>query len=1411
VPTPTAPTRAPDQADRSWTLWSSEGAVDVELHAPEDGVLADVLDALATGLGVATVQLWAGSVPLPADTALTADALRHGAVLGLGRPGPREALGATSGALELHVIGGPDAGRTLPLGQGPLVLGRGAGCGLTVTDPDVSRRHAVVSVAEGRVRVADLGSSNGTLLSGRTGPSTPIGPQPREWPVGATLWMGATALRLTGPRGTPLEQQRATGGRHLVRPLGTTPRPPRGAVIRLPLPPTQNARRRLGWVAVTLPAAGGLLMAWLLSTPQFLFFALLSPLVAVASWASDRVTGRRAHHRARADHALARALAEAQLDAAVAADLAERDEEHPDPARLAAAARRRCSPLWSRAAADPGGLTVRLGTGPGATTVTTIEPDGGRSTATAEHLPVTVSLAASGGLGIVGPRASALGLARSVVCQLAVLSSPAQLELVLVCSRQRAAEWAWLRWLPHLHSVVHPGDRLPAVLLEPTGPARSGGGQAGPPGPAGPAAGGGVPRTVVVLDGPVDPAVGEALIRASDRLLRLEVADSEAALALPAPARVEVTGETGTTGRLHVVGPDEERLLTLDAVSGPTAAGISRDLAGLTVPASSGGLPRTVRLLDLPAAGLRLQCDDEATGTWDRSRTRLLTVLGTTGREPLRLDLVADGPHALIAGTTGSGKSELLQTVVASLALHHPPDRCSFLLVDYKGGAAFGEAAALPHTVGVLTDLDHQSTARALRSLSSELTRRERLLAEHQARDLAELPDTVAAGRLVIVVDEFATLAEELPGFVSGLVGIAQRGRSLGVHLVLATQRPAGVVSPEIRANCSLRICLRTTDEGDARDVLGSTLAAHLPADRPGRAYVRTGSTAPVLVQVARVSGTTLPGGPVVAARRLRWPPAPSGRLQPAEPPGTTTDLQRVVAALGDRARCDGLRPAGRPWLPPLPDHLEAGALEPWATGARPTRLRLGLLDVPDAQLQEPLELDLATGGGWLLVGGPRSGRTTALRTVLSEAVRQLPPRRLHVHVLDHGGGTLAREAAGLPHCGTTVDRDDAHRSVRLLARLGEEVDRRRGGGSAADLPLLLVLVDGYESLLAQLEDAEPATGAAVLLRLVREGAAVGVTVVLTAERAVPGSRLAGAVRTRLVLPLPDRADYAVAGVPARAVPGHRPAGRALVGEDAVECQLAWPRGLREPLLDQPGEPAEDPPIRVSMLAADPELPLQAGGPALCTDGLWLPLGPGGDEGQTIGIDLQRTGGLLVVGPPGSGRSAALQAFARHCGSAGAAVVALVDAPVPTPVVATGPEAGQTGEPDRLGRGDVEGLRAWIAGQDVQRPVVVIADDLTRLPDAVSDLLGSPVGPAVRPIVLAAGTAADLAGSFRGAAVALRRSRTALFLRPAAGDAELLGLRTPRTPLPARPGAGWLVTPTQATRVQVARRRRDLG
>jgi len=359
-------------------------------------------------------------------------------------------------------------------------------------------------------------------------------------------------------------------------------------------------------------------------------------------------------------------------------------------------------------------------------------------------------------------------------------------------------------------------------------------------------------------------------------------------------------------------------------------------------------------------------------------------------------------------------------------------------------------------------------------------------------------------------------------------------------------------------------------------------------------------------------------------------------------------------------------------------------------------------------------------------------------------------------------------------------------------------VAARRAVGTPGGHPLILLLIDGVEAVTTLLDDADPGRGSAGLLRLLRDGAAVGLTCVVTADRAVPGGRLAATARHRLVLPLPDRADYAVAGVAARAVPELRTAGRALLDEEARECQLALPR----PLNPRDGSVrAFPPPIRIVELAAEPVLTLAAA--ATHTEGgvLALPVGPGGDEGDPVAVDLLRTGGLLVSGPPGSGRSTALDAFTQHLRAVGAAVLR-VGRPLGDPH--SSPDVCWL-EPD-----DEAGARSWLADL-AGRPGVVVADDVGT-PAEWTALAALPAGGGRTGIALvAAASPGQLAGHYQGPIAALRRARSGLLLCPGPGDADLLGVRLPRTPLPVRPGSGWLITGGAMERVQVARRRPSGG
>ncbi|CAA9229482.1 MAG: FtsK/SpoIIIE family protein [uncultured Blastococcus sp.] len=1388
--------------------------MDVEVTAADDETLGEVVRALTEVLGAPVTGLWAGSSRLADDLPLRVAELAHGAVLGLGRPVPRAEGRHRSSALELHVVGGPEAGRSVPLGQGRHVLGRSTGAGVRIDDADVSREHVAIQVGGGAITVVDLGSSNGSRLG-----EEELTGHPRAWRDGDVLRLGGSAVTISGPEGSTAAVEPGSGGRMRVRPTPVMTAPAPDVEIAFPRPPSAPPRRRLAWVAVALPAVGGGLMAWLLHTPTFLFFALLSPVVALGTWLSERWSGRRSGRLDDAAHALEVLAAEASLTVAVRSDIQAADAAHPDLAALTLAARRRSHLLWSRPRREADGLSVRIGSGAGPTRVTRVHPDGSRSRETAPHLPVVVDLRQGGGLALLGPRDRTSGVVGGLVVQLTALYAPGEVDLLLLTDEERLPYWRWVRWLPHLAAgAVHvrsadeaaarsQDDDLHARMSAVAARRRAATAGAGSPGA------GAVGWLVVLVDRPLDPRIADTLRNGRDvGVLTLTAATSAEELPVVVDTVLRLAGETGDEAVLSRQGHPDRTGVVVDRLPRDVGAVFARDLAALAPVWIGSALPRSVRLLDLPPTGLQLSGDGTLSGAWTSTRDRLIATVGQTAQGPFQVDLCRQGPHALVAGTTGSGKSELLQTLIAGLALNHPPDRCSFLLVDYKGGAAFAEAADLPHTVGVVTDLDGQTTARALRSLTAELTRREALLAAHRVADLAALPDEVDLARLVIVVDEFATLAEELPAFVPGLVAIAQRGRSLGVHLVLATQRPGGVVSPEIRANSSLRICLRTTDEADSRDVLGTTQAAHLPTDLPGRALLRAGTGTPTALQVARVAAMPMATATTgVTVRPWPWPyaagaPAASGAVD------GDSDLARLSQALVAHARAVGAPEPHRPWRAPLPDLVTVESLASavpvapagvaGSAGGRDRALPLGLVDRPDTQSQHVLELDLAAGGALLAVGGPRSGRTSLLRTVLAETVHRFGPEAVHVHVLDAGAGSLADEAAGLPHTGTVVAGDDALRAVRLVDRLAAEVAARRtlAGSAPGTTPLLLLLVDGAESLSALLDEHDPGRGSAHLLRLIRDGAAVGLTCVLTADRAVPGGRLASVARRRLVLPLPDRADYAVAGVPPRAVPAHRPPGRALLGEEAFECQLAVPRSL-PPLAEMPA--AVGTRLQIVQLPPDPRLPLAPGLPLGATDpavALRLPVGPGGDEGAPLVVDLSLTGGLLISGPGGSGRSAALRAFAEHLESAGVPVLRIGRPPrredrTPFPRDAADAWLDPT---------DTTGVADWMAGLGDQ-PGVLVADDVTTA--AEWPVLS--VSAAARPdvVLLASGATAMLTGHYQGPVAALRRSRSGLLLCPGPGDAELFGVRLPRTPLPVRPGSGWLVTAGAIERVQVARRR----
>jgi DNA segregation ATPase FtsK/SpoIIIE, S-DNA-T family len=316
--------------------------------------------------------------------------------------------------------------------------------------------------------------------------------------------------------------------------------------------------------------------------------------------------------------------------------------------------------------------------------------------------------------------------------------------------------------------------------------------------------------------------------------------------------------------------------------------------------------------------------------------TGLAAVVGIGSDGPVAFDLAADGPHAVVGGTTGSGKSELLLSWVLGMAADRPPSAVTFLFVDFKGGASFGSLLDLPHSVGLLTDLDSEQPLRALASLAAELRHRERELGVRELRSVDQA-NPPPFPRLVVVVDEYAALLETFPSLHTLFTDIAARGRSLGVHLVLCTQRPTGVVRDGILANCPMRVSLRVTSAADSTAVIGTDAAAELPARPAGRALLSLGGGSPVLFQVARCD-------PADVARVVeRWAGAPRPRA---------------------------------PWLPPLKRRISLGEV---GAGEPDGGIAFALADLPDEQAQRPAVYRPQEQGSLLVVGAAGSGKSGAL------------------------------------------------------------------------------------------------------------------------------------------------------------------------------------------------------------------------------------------------------------------------------------------------------------------------------------------------------------------------------------------------------------------------------------------------
>ncbi len=832
---------------------------------------------------------------------------------------------------------------------------------------------------------------------------------------------------------------------------------------------------------------------------------------------------------------------------------------------------------------------------------------------------------------------------------------------------------------------------------------------------------------------------------------------------------------------------------------------VSRALAPLQedLAEDGSGLPGRVTL-DEVAVGAGASEASDVVRRWAASDGLPRAIVGRRANGPYVVDLVADGPHVLVGGTTGSGKSEFLRSLVLSLALGSPPDDLALVLVDFKGGAAFGPCAALPHVAGVLTDLDEHLVDRALSSLRAELRRRERLFAEVGAHDLASYRAGPGRAeplpRLVVVVDELKALVEEVPRFLDGLVRLAALGRSLGVHLVLASQRPTGALSTEVRANINLRIAFRVRDRTDSVDVLEDPAAAFIDPGVPGRGLARGGD------------GVLIPFQAAVIGRRHEAPPpfldVTPAALQELGPATCTEDhrvarsataespgdpLDEAVVLVTEAAVLAGQLDVRRPWLMPLPDRV------PPLVGVHAgSEVVAGLVDEPDHQRVSLLACGPGTGT-WLVSGPPRSGRSTAARAVVLTAVAGFSPAEVHVHVVDPT--SALGDLAALPHVGTVVAAGDRRGLGALVDHLEHQARLRREardeGGASRSLSRgssapreTLVVVDGWD----QLAEASPAEGfdpmLEKLLAVLRDGGTTGLRGVVTGGRTLLQPRWAGLGGTVLLLGRVDPLEAALTGLRTTDLPTNPPPGRGVRVRDRREVQVAAADvGTTAALAARWDIDATPPAARpwrylpLPAVVARPRgvsVPDANGAPPSVEVGLAAT--PAGPRPWSWAPDLRgRT--LLVAGPARSGRSATLTTLTMSLLDGGHHVLLVTRADGPI-------------RHRRLTVGPPEDVTLVIEARRRHPSLAVLVDDADRLgSDApllpvlreITDLLDRDGG-----LLVVASTTTALATRFRGIDVEVARSGPSLLLTPTPSDGEAVG-RGRLPDIPSVPGRGLLL------------------
>ena len=756
-----------------------------------------------------------------------------------------------------------------------------------------------------------------------------------------------------------------------------------------------------------------------------------------------------------------------------------------------------------------------------------------------KNMPITIDLKKSH-LGIVGNKKYVHEQLNIIFAKLAFFQSYNDLEVILIHNEKYRDDFRWLRWYPHfrINAINVRGfidtDRVRDQILgnlsqilkdrelklaEKKDKIKF------------------TPHYLFVIDEPsliMNNSIMEYLQRYDSKLGFSIIYTSELKAELPENIRTIFTIDNYEEGTLVInEGKLVNKKITLSHVD-VDLENLSRRLSCLNhVKGMFNQIPDSITFFEMYKVKSPKELGIERRWKSNVAYKTLAVPLGVRGKEDyvnLNLHEKAHGPHGLIAGTTGSGKSELVQSYILSLAVNFHPYEVGFLLIDYKGGGMAGLFKNLPHLLGTITNLDGTESMRAMASIKSELARRQQIFNEYGVNHINQYSKLFKDGKaqepiphLFLISDEFAELKKEQPDFMSELVSAARIGRSLGIHLILATQKPSGVVDDQIWSNSKFKIALKVQNESDSNEVLKTPDAARIT--QVGRAYLQVGNNEIYELFQSAWSGAAYENkdeGDSVDDRVYLVNELGQGELlnEDLSTGGDdlklkATELDVSVEYMNKLFESYHLEGVKKPWLPPLETkitspYIDENSIEDVSRFEKlDTEVSIGIVDIPDMQSQDEYRLNFVKDGNFIIISSAGFGKTTTLTTIILSLAVKNSPSNLQFFILDFGNSGLV-SMKDLPHTRDYIKFDDTVKFNKFCKIVDEEAKRRKrlfGEASVANfnmynelnsekMPALFIIIDNYDAIKEVSMDAED-----FILRITRDGAGIGIFTIITASR----------------------------------------------------------------------------------------------------------------------------------------------------------------------------------------------------------------------------------------------------------------------------------------------------------------------